>query len=650
MIFVKNCLNKFKSLIIILSALFFALNFLCACSCKNIESSPIPSLKLPSPTAVVPTPQPTPEPTTVPEVENTIVTSRAMVLACDKLSFALASNGQLSYVGSNEGQAYCYDWNEIVKITAGNDFTAGLKSDGTVCISGAKEIENAVAAWTDVTDITASDDNLYALTASGKILSTDTDSSLKSIMGVIDFSAGKDFLVCLLCDGNLVGVGNVPDLSALSEQKIDAVACGDDFVCALTETGKVVSTMFSDLFDLLENIRDLFVGTDCIAAIDENNVVYTNCGFVSPNDDNLNLYVENDVIGFSSADNHALFLKSDGSVEAVGDNSYLQCKTANWQLLPYLTDDGYVLGLTVGQLNADGNIVKTGDEITLADGISGIAAILGDIDMNGVIDENDYQMLERFLKSKISLTDLQLRAANVYFDSSNPDSVDMADLELLRYHLNGWTQIDQYAKDFRYSVKLAEYENINTDVMGYIKIQNTNIEGPLMYGDNFYYHSHNYAKTPTSRGSLYLYYDSPTQNNVITGHNLRVAGIMLNQLHLIQDKYAKTYDKFENRVWYINLYGETHLWEVFSMYEEKPKSPSQSSQYYNCNYDQTMDAMTDEEILQWIEYQQQRTELNYQIHVTEKDYFVTVLTCADQHWESNQGGRIYFFLRRVDGH
>lgn len=648
--FVKSYSNKVKFIIKVLPVLLFVLLFFSACSCKKVESSPIPSAQLPSPTAVAATLQPTPEPTPVPHVENSIVTDNAMVLACDELSFALASNGQLSYVGNNEGQAYCYDWKEIVKIAGGSNFTAGLKNDGTVCVSGEKEIEDAVVTWSDVTNITASDDNLYALTVSGEILSTDTDSSLKSIMGVIDFSAGKDFLVCLLCDGSLVGIGNAPDLSDLSEQEINAVACGDDFVCILTDVGKVMSTKYSNLFDSLENVKNLFAGTDCIAAVDENNVVYTNCGFVSPNDDNLGLYVENDVIGFSSADNHALFLKSDGSVEAFGDNSYLQCKTGNWQLLPYLTDDGYVIGLTVGQLNDDGSIIKTGDEVTVADGISGIAAILGDIDMNGVIDENDYQMLERFLKSKINLTDLQLRAANVYFDSSNPDSVDMADLELLRYHLNGWTEIDQYAKDFRYSVKLAEYENINTDVMGYIKIQNTNIEGPLMYGDNFYYHSHNYAKTPSSRGSLYLYYDRPTQNNVITGHNLRVAGIMLNQLHLIQDKYAKTYDEFENRVWYINLYGETHLWEVFAMYEEKPNSPSQSSQYYNCNYDQTMDAMTDEEILQWIEYQQQRSELNYKVHVTEKDYFVTVLTCADQHWESNQGGRIYFFLRRVDGH
>lgn len=137
---------------------------------------------------------------------------------------------------------------------------------------------------------------------------------------------------------------------------------------------------------------------------------------------------------------------------------------------------------------------------------------------------------------------------------------------------------------------------------------------------------------------------------VISGHNLRRAGIMLHQLHKIQDEYAPTYGEFKNRLWTLNLFGETHTWEVFAMYEEKPASAEQSSQYYNCNYPQTMKSMTSEQISEWITYQQARTELDYSVHVTPNDRFLTVLTCADQHWESNLGGRIYFFLRMVDGH
>ena len=86
------------------------------------------------------------------------------------------------------------------------------------------------------------------------------------------------------------------------------------------------------------------------------------------------------------------------------------------------------------------------------------------------------------------------------------------------------------------------------------------------------------------------------------------------------------------------------------MYEEKPANPKESSQNYNCNFPNTMEELNDSEIAEWIEYQQERSELDYQLHVTPNDRFITILTCADQHWESNQGGRIYFFLRMVDGH
>ena len=86
------------------------------------------------------------------------------------------------------------------------------------------------------------------------------------------------------------------------------------------------------------------------------------------------------------------------------------------------------------------------------------------------------------------------------------------------------------------------------------------------------------------------------------------------------------------------------------MYEEKPKEPKYTSQYYNTNYPQTMENLSTEQIAKWIAYQQEKTQLDYKVDVDPTDRFITVLTCADLHSESELGGRIYFFLRRVDGH
>ena len=127
-------------------------------------------------------------------------------------------------------------------------------------------------------------------------------------------------------------------------------------------------------------------------------------------------------------------------------------------------------------------------------------------------------------------------------------------------------------------------------------------------------------------------------------------GSILNHLHKIQDNYAQYYSNYSDRLWTLNFWGETGIYEVFSMYEQKSASYSESLLYYNANYPGSMDSMNAEAIQRWIDVQFENTELDYTVHVDPEDRFATVLTCADTHAESDRGGRIYFFMRRVDGH
>ena len=196
---------------------------------------------------------------------------------------------------------------------------------------------------------------------------------------------------------------------------------------------------------------------------------------------------------------------------------------------------------------------------------------------------------------------------------------------------------------------MANAERTNKDTCGFITMGGTNISAPLMYGDDFYYHYHSSTGAASSNGSIYLYYGRPSRNTVITGHNLRKSGTMLHDLHKIQDRYSGNFSVFKNRVYAINLFGETAYYEVFSMYEEKPSDPSGSSLYYNCNYNYTMEKMSESDILLWITRQNNRTQLNYTVACDPSDRFVTLVTCADTHEESNLGGRLFFFLRRVSG-
>ncbi len=585
-------------------------------------------------------PSETPVPTEVPKLENVMLPADGMVLAGGKISFGLAQTGRVSYVGSNDGQAYCYDWEDITQLCGGGLFTAGLVSDGSVVVSGDEEGFSVAKKWEHIVKTAASHDTLYALDEDGRVFST--DENMPEFAYAIDISAGENFLVILKANGEIENYGSSPSLECFSGLVIKKIDCGSDFVCGITADGVFVSTADIE-FNGSRGIEKLFAGKNCVTLIDEGGKIKTNCEIIN----GINLEAEI-VESVSCNGEHALVLTEDGRVISGGSNDFMQCMTDNWRLRAYITEDGFIYGIKPGS-TFEGEIIKTGDEIRLENGSVGTAVLLGDIDMNGEINEDDLELLKGHVNGTATLTGVQLLAANVLKDGANEKRVDSADAELLSYHLNGFTEIDQYARNFTYSKEIAEAERINPDAVGYMDLEGTNIQQVIMYGDNFYYHTHNSAGAATSRGSVYLYYPTPVKNIVVTAHNLRRAGLMFHQLHLIQNQYAPDYGEFRNRIWTVNLFGETHYWEVFAMYEEKPAKPEESSQYYNCNYNYTMDSMSEEEIRAWIAYQLERSELDYTIHVTEKDRFMTVLTCSDAHWESNQGGRLYFFLRMMDG-
>lgn len=62
------------------------------------------------------------------------------------------------------------DWEDVVKVEAGENFTLGLRRDGTVSFAGADETHAAqVAAWTDVVDISAGPRFSVALMRDGSV-------------------------------------------------------------------------------------------------------------------------------------------------------------------------------------------------------------------------------------------------------------------------------------------------------------------------------------------------------------------------------------------------------------------------------------------------------------------------------------------------
>jgi len=358
-----------------------------------------------------------------------------------------------------------------------------------------------------------------------------------------------------------------------------------------------------------------------------------------------------DVYSVAASAEHVVVLHGDGTCEGIGSNKFLRCNVSGWRLLPYVSEDKWLLGITPGT-RINGETVRTGMTFDYTEPATGktshvTCVILGDVNCDGFVTEADVTLTEAHIKGTNTLTGAALRAANVKKDTSKPKSIDVNDLDLIKGEASGTRTIDFYAKDDKYSGVLADARRRNPDAVGYITIEGTNISYPIMYDRNWFYNDHDIDGNSVVRGSIYFYFAEPSGNIVITGHNARSSGTMLHQLHTIQNNKSKLAN-FKNRLWVINTYGKTSYWEVWAMYEEgRFAKASDSSQYFNTCWPDGFDVKTDAEKQQWINYQQRKNQLGFTINVSVKDRFMTISTCGDDHADSAYGARLYFFLRLV---
>lgn len=123
-------------------------------------------------------------------------------------------------------------------------------------------------------------------------------------------------------------------------------------------------------------------------------------------------------------------------------------------------------------------------------------------------------------------------------------------------------------------IDFAELKKINSDVVGWIKIDDTQVNYPIVKGkNNSYYLNHSYDKKWSGYGSIFMDFESSSDfsdlNTFIYGHNTK-NGSMFGELY----KYMKQnfYDEHPT----FNLYSPTNSYivEVISAYVDDTESDS----------------------------------------------------------------------------
>ena len=171
-----------------------------------------------------------------------------------------------------------------------------------------------------------------------------------------------------------------------------------------------------------------------------------------------------------------------------------------------------------------------------------------------------------------------------------------------------------------YTVDFNKLKEQNNETIAWLKINNTNIEYPVVKGtNNSFYLNHSFDKSKNSAGWIFADYknkfDNTDKNIVIYGHNMRDGSMFGSMLNILD---AKWYENEENTN--ITLYTENEkcIYKVFSIYK------IESEDYYI-----KTEFSDDNNFEQFVNTIKKRSIKEFDIDVSESDNILTLSTCAN---------------------
>ena len=158
---------------------------------------------------------------------------------------------------------------------------------------------------------------------------------------------------------------------------------------------------------------------------------------------------------------------------------------------------------------------------------------------------------------------------------------------------------------------------INSDIIGWINIQGTAIDYPVLKTfNNEYYLTHDITRQQSKNGAIFMDYrnkgDGTDRHTIIYGHNMR-NNTMFEDLM----KYKKK-DFFEqNGIIKFDTLFEEFEWEIFSVYVTDT-----NFYYIETDFD------SDEEYVEFLHTIKKKSMFDRDVNLTKEDYLLTLSTCT----------------------
>lgn len=171
------------------------------------------------------------------------------------------------------------------------------------------------------------------------------------------------------------------------------------------------------------------------------------------------------------------------------------------------------------------------------------------------------------------------------------------------------------------SVDFSELLEINNDTRGWIKVNGTNINYPIVQAsDNSFYLNHAFDKSYNSAGWVFMDYRNNAsvfdKNTIIYAHGM-YNGTMFGSLKNIVN--SNWYSNSDNYIVKLSTVDENTLWQVFSVYHIKTTSDYLKTDFKdNKSYQKFLDMLM------------KRSIYDFNTSVNSNDKIVTLSTCFDK--------------------
>ena len=171
----------------------------------------------------------------------------------------------------------------------------------------------------------------------------------------------------------------------------------------------------------------------------------------------------------------------------------------------------------------------------------------------------------------------------------------------------------------KYKINFEELKQKNSDTVAWLKVENTNIEFPIVQANNnSYYLTHNFDKKYNVAGWIFADYknklDGTDRNIVVYGHNMRNNSMFGSLKDVITEEW---YNNEENKYITFVTENEYQTYQVFSVYQIKTEDYYIKTEFKSNEFTEFIDTIT------------KRSKKDFGINVSKEDTILTLSTCAN---------------------